>query len=59
MKPVNDSSSKPAAKDIEKSAEATAELQALIAQGIDSGAAQTFDKAAFLARMKQQHDGSK
>jgi hypothetical protein len=31
----------------------------LITQGIDSGAAQTFDKAAFLARMKQRHDGSK
>jgi len=45
-------------KDQER-AESIAELQALITQGIDSGAAQTFDKAAFLARMKQQHDGSK
>lgn len=45
-------------KDQER-AEGIAELQALITQGIDSGAAQTFDKAAFFARMKQQHDGSK
>lgn len=59
MKPVNDSSAKPAAKDLENSVEDIAELQALISQGIESGAAQAFDKAAFLARMKQQHDGSK
>lgn len=39
--------------------EGIAELQALITQGIESGALQNFDKAAFLARMKQQHDGSK
>ncbi|MFN7498872.1 MAG: type II toxin-antitoxin system ParD family antitoxin [Hyphomonadaceae bacterium] len=45
-------------KDQER-AEGIAELQALITQGLDSGAAQTFDKTAFLARMKQQHDGSK
>ncbi|OYU72703.1 MAG: hypothetical protein CFE32_22980 [Alphaproteobacteria bacterium PA3] len=45
-------------KDQER-AEGIAELQALITQGIESGAAQNFDKAAFLARMKQQHDGSK
>ena len=45
-------------KDQER-AEGIAELQALITQGIESGALQNFDKAAFLARMKQQHDGSK
>lgn len=44
-------------KDQERT-EGIAELQALITQGIDSGAAQSFDKSAFLARMKQQHDGS-
>jgi hypothetical protein len=58
MKPVNESSSSstPAAKDIEKSVEATAEIQALITQGIESGTPTIFDKGAFLARMKQQYD---
>ena len=37
-------------------AEGLAELQALITQGINSGEPVAFDKAAFLARMKQQHD---
>lgn len=45
-------------KDQER-AEGIAELQALITQGIESGNAKSFDKAAFLTRMKQQHDGSK
>jgi hypothetical protein len=56
MKPVNDSSAKPAAKDFENSAGDIAELQALITQGIESGAAQPFDQAAFLSRMKTRND---
>jgi hypothetical protein len=56
MKLVNDSSSKPAAKDIEKRVEGIAEIQTLITQGVDSGMPTIFDKGAFLARMKFQHD---
>ncbi len=59
MKPANESSSMPTAQDIEKSVEATAELQAWITQGIESGAAQLFDNAAFLSRMKTRHDGAR
>ena len=36
----------------------TAEIQSLITQGIDSGPAKPFDKAAFLARMQRQYDGA-
>jgi antitoxin ParD1/3/4 len=39
-------------------AQSIAELQALITQGIESGAAQPFDKEAFLTRVKRQHDGA-
>jgi hypothetical protein len=61
MKPVNESSSSstPTAQDFEKSVEATAEIQALITQGIESGDAKLFDKAAFLSRMKTRHDGAR
>lgn len=45
-------------KDQER-AEGIAEIQALITQGIDSGKPTIFDKGAFLALMKQQHDGRK
>jgi hypothetical protein len=57
MKPANESSSKPTAQDIEKSAGDIAELQALIVHGLESGAAQLFDKAAFLTRMKTRNGG--
>lgn len=42
-------------KDQERAA-GIAEIQALITQGIESGTATPFDKAAFLARMRQQVD---
>jgi antitoxin ParD1/3/4 len=44
-------------KDQER-AQGIAEIQALITQGIESGEATPFDKAAFLARMQKQHDGA-
>jgi hypothetical protein len=56
MKPVNESSSKPAAQDIEMNVEGIANIQALITQGVDSGTPTIFDKGAFLARMKFQYD---
>jgi hypothetical protein len=56
MKPMNESSSTPAAQDIEMSVEGIAEIQALITQGVDSGTPTIFDKGAFLARIKLQHD---
>jgi antitoxin ParD1/3/4 len=37
-------------------AEGIAEIQALIDEGIASGAAKPFDKTAFLARMQRQYD---
>jgi antitoxin ParD1/3/4 len=36
--------------------EAVAEIQALIDQGLASGAPVPFDKAAFLQRMRHEHD---
>lgn len=42
-------------KDQER-AEGIAEIQALINQGIESGQAKPFDKAAFLERMQRQYD---
>jgi hypothetical protein len=56
MKPVNESSSKPTEQDIEMSVEGIAAIQALITQGIESGAPTIFDKGVFWARMTQQHD---
>jgi Arc/MetJ-type ribon-helix-helix transcriptional regulator len=55
MKPVNEASSKPTTQEIEKSVESTAELQALILQGLESGDAKLFDKTAFLSRMKTRN----
>jgi antitoxin ParD1/3/4 len=42
-------------KDQER-AGALAEIQALIDQGLTSGAPKPFDKAAFLQRMRHEHD---
>ena len=42
-------------KDQER-AEALAEIQALITQGIESGTPKRFDKVAFLARMQSDYD---
>jgi antitoxin ParD1/3/4 len=36
--------------------EAVTEIQALIDQGLASGAPKPFDKAAFLQRMRDEHD---
>ncbi len=42
-------------KDQER-AESIAEIQAMITQGVESGVPEPFDKAAFLARVRQNYD---